>query len=51
MDVLVFGGQSNMQGQTEGLPAVNPVIRDAENVPFSAFFVPFLTIFSDFEVK
>ena len=34
MDVLVFGGQSNMQGQTEGLPAVNPVIRNAYEYRF-----------------
>lgn len=23
MDILIFGGQSNMQGQTEGLPQDN----------------------------
>ncbi|MBE5752053.1 MAG: sialate O-acetylesterase [Clostridiales bacterium] len=29
MDVIVFSGQSNMQGQTEGLPTVNPVVDGA----------------------
>ena len=29
MDVIVFCGQSNMQGQTEGIPAVNHVVRYA----------------------
>ena len=24
MDIIVFSGQSNMQGQTEGLPTLNP---------------------------
>lgn len=31
IDILIFGGQSNMQGQTEGLPVVNaPVERALE---------------------
>ena len=29
MDVIVFSGQSNMQGQTEGLPTLNPVVDGA----------------------
>lgn len=29
MDVLIFCGQSNMQGQTEGLPSVNPIVSNA----------------------
>lgn len=29
MDVLIFCGQSNMQGQTEGCPLVNPEIKGA----------------------
>lgn len=29
MDLIIFGGQSNMQGQTEGLPADNTPIENA----------------------
>ena len=29
MDVLIFGGQSNMQGQTEGCPIVNEEVKNA----------------------
>ena len=29
MDVIIFSGQSNMQGQTEGLPAVNTPVENA----------------------
>ncbi len=29
MDVIIFGGQSNMQGQTEGCPEINPQIEGA----------------------
>lgn len=29
MDVLIFGGQSNMQGQTEGLPSENEAVENA----------------------
>lgn len=29
MDVIIFGGQSNMQGQTEGLPTVNEPVKGA----------------------
>ena len=29
MDVLIFSGQSNMQGQTEGLPTVNTAVQGA----------------------
>ena len=29
MDILIFGGQSNMQGQTEGLPCPNPIVEGA----------------------
>ena len=29
MDVIIFGGQSNMQGQTEGLPLVNEPVQGA----------------------
>ena len=29
IDILIFGGQSNMQGQTEGLPAANEAVPDA----------------------
>lgn len=29
MDVIIFGGQSNMQGQTEGLPEVNEPVEGA----------------------
>lgn len=29
MDIIIFSGQSNMQGQTEGLPENNPVIECA----------------------
>ena len=29
MDVIIFGGQSNMQGQTEGCPAINPPVAGA----------------------
>jgi len=29
MDIIIFGGQSNMQGQTEGCPAINAEIENA----------------------
>ena len=29
MDIIIFGGQSNMQGQTEGLPLKNESIKNA----------------------
>ena len=29
MDILIFGGQSNMQGQTEGLPENNAPVQGA----------------------
>ena len=29
MDSIIFSGQSNMQGQTEGLPKRNPTINGA----------------------
>ena len=29
MDILIFGGQSNMQGETDALPAPNPTIENA----------------------
>ena len=29
MDIIIFGGQSNMQGQTEGLPTYNPPVEGA----------------------
>ena len=29
MDVIIFGGQSNMQGQTEGCPIVNEEVKNA----------------------
>ena len=29
MDIIIFGGQSNMQGQTEGCPAINDAIENA----------------------
>jgi hypothetical protein len=29
MDIIIFSGQSNMQGQTESFPTVNPVIENA----------------------
>ena len=29
MDMIIFGGQSNMQGQTESLPSPNPIIENA----------------------
>ena len=29
MDLLIFSGQSNMQGQTEGLPACNETVDGA----------------------
>ena len=29
MDVIIFCGQSNMQGQTEGLPEVNEAVYGA----------------------
>lgn len=29
MDIIIFGGQSNMQGQTEGLPFVNAPVEGA----------------------
>ncbi len=30
MDILIFGGQSNMQGQTEGLPQDNALAEIAK---------------------
>ena len=29
MDIIIFGGQSNMQGQTEGLPQENEPVAGA----------------------
>ena len=29
MDIIIFGGQSNMQGQTEGLPTENAPVQGA----------------------
>ena len=29
MDIIIFGGQSNMQGQTEGLPQDNALVQGA----------------------
>ena len=34
MDVIIFGGQSNMQGQTEGLPIVNERVDGALEYKF-----------------
>ena len=34
MDILIFGGQSNMQGQTESLPACNEPVENAREYRF-----------------
>lgn len=34
MDVIIFGGQSNMQGQTEGLPTENAPVEGAREYRF-----------------
>lgn len=36
MDVLIFGGQSNMQGQTEGLPECNEPVENGWEYRFEA---------------
>lgn len=42
-DILIFSGQSNMQGQTEGLPEHNPVINTAlEYHSLSDTFIPLM---------
>lgn len=41
VDILIFAGQSNMQGETEGLPELNPTIDNALEYRFlSDSFVP-----------
>ncbi len=41
IDVLIFAGQSNMQGETEGLPEPNPTINNAFEYRFlSNSFIP-----------
>ena len=47
MDLLIFSGQSNMQGQTEGLPACNE-----ENICECASVNNFVeTRFSKWQIK
>ena len=36
MDILIFGGQSNMQGQTESLPEPNEPVENALEYRFEA---------------
>lgn len=43
VDILIFSGQSNMQGETEGLPKHNPIIHTAsEYRVLSDTFVPLM---------
>ena len=36
IDILIFAGQSNMQGETEGLPDLNPTINNAFEYRFTS---------------
>ena len=38
-DIIIFAGQSNMQGETEGLPLNNEPVRNALEYRFLASFL------------
>ena len=42
VDILLFGGQSNMQGQTESVPEYNPPVENALEYRFLSNSLPHL---------